>query len=98
VENYVGCGAYIRLAAEYDVNAMILLLMTVFEGLNPIVQACAMKVVGLLLNLVTILKIYIYLVWVTLLKIYIFVVGASMEESSCTFVVGELYPCSRGYR
>jgi hypothetical protein len=36
VENYVGRGACICLATEYDVNAIISLLMTMFEVLNPI--------------------------------------------------------------
>jgi hypothetical protein len=37
VENYVGCGACIRFSTEYDANAIILLVMTMFEVLNPIV-------------------------------------------------------------
>ncbi len=36
VENYVGHGACICLATKYDANAIILLLMTMFEVLNPI--------------------------------------------------------------
>jgi hypothetical protein len=54
VENYVGCGVYIRLVAKYDVNAIILILMTMFEVLNTTVQACAIQ--DLLLDLVTLLK------------------------------------------
>ncbi len=46
VENYVGRGACIHLIAEYDANAVIPLLMTMFEVLNLTVQACAIKVVG----------------------------------------------------
>jgi hypothetical protein len=46
VENYVGCGPCICLVAKYDVNAIIPLLMTVFEVLNPIVQTCVVEVVG----------------------------------------------------
>jgi len=45
VENYVGCGACICLVVEYDANAIIHLLMTMFEVLNLIVQACAVEVV-----------------------------------------------------
>jgi hypothetical protein len=46
VENYVGPGACIYLIVEYDVNAVIPLLMTMFEVLNLTIQACAVKVVG----------------------------------------------------
>jgi hypothetical protein len=45
VENYVGCGAYIHVV-KYGVNAIILLLMTMFEVLNLIVQACAIEAIG----------------------------------------------------
>jgi hypothetical protein len=41
VENYVGCGAYIRVVIKYGANAIILLRMIVFEVLNLNVQACA---------------------------------------------------------
>jgi len=69
VENYVGCRACICLATEYDANAVILLVMTMFEVLNPTIQACAVKVVGLLLDLVTPLKkTIIFLVWAHLWK------------------------------
>jgi hypothetical protein len=34
VENYVGRGACIHLVAEYDVNAIIHLVMAMFEVLN----------------------------------------------------------------
>jgi hypothetical protein len=37
VENYVGCGACIRLVVKYDANAVVPLLMTVFEVRNLIV-------------------------------------------------------------
>jgi hypothetical protein len=40
VENYVECEACICLVAEYDANAVIPLLMTMYEVLNLIVQAC----------------------------------------------------------
>jgi hypothetical protein len=46
VENYVGRGACIRLATEYDANQVIPLLTTMFEVLNLIVQTCVVKVVG----------------------------------------------------
>jgi hypothetical protein len=38
VENYVGHGACIHLVVEYDANAIILLLMTMFEVLNPTIK------------------------------------------------------------
>jgi hypothetical protein len=38
VENYVGCGTCIHLTPKYDANVIILLLMTMFKVLNPIVQ------------------------------------------------------------
>ncbi len=67
VENYVGCGVYIRLVAKYDVNAIIPILMTMFEVLNTIIQACAVE--DLLVDLVTLLKkLIIYLVWAHLWK------------------------------
>jgi hypothetical protein len=44
--NYVGCGACMRLVAQYDVNVVIPLLMTMFEVLNPTIQACVVIVVG----------------------------------------------------
>jgi hypothetical protein len=37
VKNYVGCEDYIHLAFKYDSHTIILLLMMVFEILNPIV-------------------------------------------------------------
>ncbi len=51
VENYVGRAACIHLATKYDVNAIIPLLMTMFEVLNTIVQACVIKVVGAIAGL-----------------------------------------------
>jgi len=87
VENYVGCGAYIRLVVEYDVNVVILLLMIMFEVLNATVQACALKVIGFVVRFGDFIE----------KDNNIFGVGASMEESPHTFVVGELYPCSKGY-
>jgi hypothetical protein len=44
VENYVGCGACICIVAKYDANTIIPLLMTMFEVLNLIVQACVVEV------------------------------------------------------
>jgi hypothetical protein len=38
VENYVGHGVYIHLVVENDANAIIPLLMTMFEVLNPIIK------------------------------------------------------------
>jgi hypothetical protein len=80
VENYVGCGAYIHLVAEYDVNAIIPLLMTMFEVLNPTVQACAIEVIGSIIGSSDSIE----------EDNNIFGVGASMEESSHAFVVVEL--------
>jgi hypothetical protein len=68
VENYVGCGACICFDVEYDVNATILFLMTMFEILNPTIQTCAIKVTRFN-NFIE-------------KDINIFGVGASMEESS----------------
>ncbi len=51
VENYVGHGACIHLATKYDANVVIPLLMTMFEVLNVIVQACVIKVVGAIVGL-----------------------------------------------
>jgi hypothetical protein len=87
VENYVGCGVYIPLATEYDINAMILLLMIMFEVLNLIIQACAIKFVIFIVRFGDFIE----------KDNNIFGVGASMEESSHTFVVGELCLCLRGY-
>jgi len=38
VESFVGCGNAICLAIEYDMKEVILLLMTIFHRLNPIVE------------------------------------------------------------
>jgi hypothetical protein len=46
MENYVGHGACIHLVAKYDVNAVIPLLMIMFEVLNLIVQAYPIEVIG----------------------------------------------------
>ncbi len=76
VENYVGCGVCIHLVVKYDAITIIPLLMIVFDVPNPIVQRCAIKVIGyvvmlllIMLDLVTLLKkTIIYLVWVHLWK------------------------------
>jgi hypothetical protein len=80
VENYVGRGAYIRLVTKYDSNAIILLLMIMFEVLNPFVQACAIEVVGYVVGFGDFIK----------ENNNIFGVGASMEKSSHGFIFGEL--------
>jgi hypothetical protein len=80
VENHVGCGACISLVAEYDVNAIIALLMIVFEVLNPTVQACAIEVVRYVVGFSDFIE----------KNSNIFGVGTSMEESSRALVVGEL--------
>ncbi len=41
IENYVGHGATICFAYEYDAKVVIPLLMTCFDQLNLISQACA---------------------------------------------------------
>jgi hypothetical protein len=79
-ENYVGCGAYICLTFEYDANAIIPFLMIVFEMLNLIVQACIIRFVGSILKFGDFMK----------EDNNIFGVNASIEESSCALVVGEL--------
>jgi len=80
VENYVGCGVCICLVAEYDVNAIILLLMTIFKVLNPTIQACVVKVVRSIARFDNSIK----------EDNNIFGVGTSMEESPCAFIVREL--------
>ncbi len=76
MKNYVGCGANICVFVKYGANAIILFVMTMFEVLNLIVQACAIEVIG----------------FGDFIKRYnnIFGMGASMEKSSNAFVVGEL--------
>jgi hypothetical protein len=79
VENYVGCGACIHFVIKYDANAIIPLLMTMFEVLNHIVQGCAIQVVGPIVGFNDSIE----------KDNNIFGVGASMEESSRA-LVGEL--------
>jgi hypothetical protein len=80
MENYVGHRACIRFVVEYDANVIILLLMTMFEVLNPTIQACVVEVVGSIVGFDDFIE----------KDNNIFGVGASMEESSCALVVGEL--------
>jgi hypothetical protein len=79
VENYVGCGACICFDVEYDANVIILILMTVFEVLNLIIQTCAIKVIGSIAKSSNFIE----------KENNIFDVGASMEESSHTLVFFE---------
>jgi hypothetical protein len=46
VKNYVGCEDYIHLGSKYDANAIILLLIMVFEILNPTISKCITIVAG----------------------------------------------------
>jgi hypothetical protein len=76
VENYVEHGACIRIVAKYDANAIIPLLMIIFEVLNHTIQTCAIEATSfvvmmlwIMLDLVTLLKKkIIYVVWVHLWK------------------------------
>jgi hypothetical protein len=79
-ENYVGRGACIRLIVEYDANVVIPLLMTMFEVMNLIVQACVVEVVGFVARFGDFIE----------KDNNIFGVGAFMKESSSALVVGEL--------
>ncbi len=83
VENYVGHGACIPFVVEQDANVVIPLLMIVFEVLNPIVQACAIEVVGF--------------GDFNEEDNNIFGVGTCMEKSSHALVVGELSLFKRLY-
>jgi hypothetical protein len=80
VENYVGHGACSGLVVKYDVNSVIPFLMTMFDILNPTVQTCAIKIVGSIVRFGDFIE----------KDNNIFGVGASMEESSCALVIGEL--------
>jgi hypothetical protein len=59
---------YVNLYIRYDANAIILLVMTMFEVLNPIVQICAIEVVGFVARFGDSIEKVIYLVWVHLWK------------------------------
>jgi hypothetical protein len=80
VENYVGRGACIRLATEYDANQVIPLLTTMFEVLNLIVQTCVVEVVGSVVGFSEFIE----------KDNNIFRGNASIEETSCAHVVAEL--------
>jgi hypothetical protein len=80
VENYAGHGACIHLVGKYDVNAIIPLSVIAFEVINSIVQACVIEVVGYVDGFGDSIE----------ENNNIFGVGASMEESSCALIVGEL--------
>ncbi len=51
VENYVGLGATIRLASEYDKKIVIPLLMACFDPLNPTSQDVQLLLMCSILNL-----------------------------------------------
>jgi len=76
VENYVGRGNAIRLASKYHLKEVIPLLMTIFERLKPSIQA----EVVVSIDELPIEK-----------KTNMFGVGACVEESSLTLVIGELF-------
>jgi len=46
LENYVGWGNVICLATKYDAKVVILLLMIIFDVLNPTIQAFTTQVDG----------------------------------------------------
>ncbi len=81
VENYVGHGACIHLVGKYDVNAIFPFLVIVFEVINSVVQACVIEVVGYVDGFGDSIE----------ENNNIFSVGASMEESSCALIFGELF-------
>ncbi len=72
----MGHGAYICLAAKYDANAIIPLLMTMFEVLNLVCSRSCWTIVRFGDSIEE--------------DNNIFGVGASMEESSRALVVGKL--------
>jgi len=74
-------GACIPIASGYDANVIIPLLMTGFEILNIIVQTCSVGVARLVMKFSDFVK----------KDNNIFGVGTFMEESSCAFLVGELF-------
>ncbi len=76
----MGCGAYIHVVVKYGANAIILLLMIVFEVLNLNVQTCAIKAIGFVVRFGDFIKGYNN----------IFGVSAFMEKFSNAFFVGEL--------
>jgi len=75
VENYVGWGNTIHLAFEYDVKAVIPLIMICFHQLNPIVQECNVDGLSEEFNEE---------------DNNLYGVGASIEEFSSILVIGDL--------
>ncbi len=81
LQNYVGRGNVIHLVIEYDAKVVIPLMMIIFYVLNPIIQEFAAQVDGS----------YVGVAIVEEEDNNILCVGASIEESSCALIVGELF-------
>ncbi len=81
LKNYVGRGNVIHLVIEYDAKVIIPLMIIIFDVLNPINQASATQVDGS----------YVGATIVEEENNNIFYVGAFIEESSCAFLIGELF-------
>jgi hypothetical protein len=77
VECFVGCDNAIRLITKYDVKKVILLFMTIFDGLNPIVEVVVAPCVELVFQIEEDDN-------------NMFGVKAYMEESSRALVIVEL--------
>jgi hypothetical protein len=78
VENHVGCGNAICLAPKYDLKEVIPLLMIFFEMLNNSIQVeVVASIDGIFVEEEE--------------ETNMFSVGASMEETSRTLVIGELF-------
>jgi hypothetical protein len=77
VDDLLGHGNAIRLAIEYDAKIVIPLLMVCFEWLNPI--AISASTVATIVNVV-----------VEEFEENMFGAEASIEESSCALVIGEI--------
>jgi hypothetical protein len=77
----VGRGNVIHLVIEYDAKVVIPLMMIIFYVLNPIIQEFAAQVDGS----------YVGVAIVEEEDNNILCVGASIEESSCALIVGELF-------
>jgi hypothetical protein len=72
----VGCGNAIYIASKYDLKEIIPFLMTIFERLKPSIQVeVVVSIDGLPIKEET----------------NMFGVGAPVEESSQTLVIGELF-------
>jgi hypothetical protein len=78
VDDLLGHGNAIRLAIEYDAKIVIPLLMVCFEWLNPI--AISASTVATIVNVV-----------VEEFEENMFGAEASIEESSCALVIGEIH-------